>query len=141
MKQVVHDAMLRQYDVLFFHKHPKEAKTYGEWFMRPLFGVSRYIGLSLAGFLMLSSLTLLLISLALGNLEAFMFELFVIGTLLFASFVFFAMLGYKRVAYGINPNELMISERITCSTGLILFYITILIARITGSLKFRAIMV
>ncbi len=141
LKQITHDAMLRQYDVLFFYKHPKEARAYGEWFMRPFLNVSRNIGLSFTGIVLLSYLSLLVTSLALGYIGAFVFEILFVSILLLTVFIFFALFGYKRVAFGIDPADIPFSERLTCSMALIVFYIIICIARILGSLKFRVIMV
>jgi glycosyltransferase involved in cell wall biosynthesis len=141
LKQVIHDGMLRQYEVLFFCKHPKEAKDYGEWFMRPSLSISRKIGLSYVGIGSILYLSLLVTSLALGSIQSFLFEILIVGILLLCVFIFFAIFGYKRLAFGIQPSSVPISERLFFSMALIVFYIVTYIARIVGSLKFKAIMV
>lgn len=102
LRQTINDALLRRYDVLFFHKHPKEARKYSEWFMRPILTVSRNIGLSFTGILLFLYLGVMLISLAFGFVQMFVFELSAIGILLLLAVPFIAMFGYKQVTSGVT---------------------------------------
>ncbi len=141
LTQTINDALLRRYDVLFFRKHPKEAKNYGERFMRPILTVSGNFGLSPAGILLFLYLGLLVTSFAFGFLQVFIFELVVVGVLILLALTFLAMFGYRRVTLGIPPRDIPLSERLACSIGLVVFYLVTCLARLFGSLEFRVLMV
>lgn len=141
LRQTIGDAMLRRYDVLFFHKHPKEARAYGEWFMRPVLTVSRNIGLSVTGLLLFLYVGLIIVSLALGFAQAFLLELLVLCGFVGLAVPFLALFGYKRVTFGVSPDDIRLSERFACSIALVVFYFAACLARVFGSLEFGVLMV
>jgi len=141
LRQVVADAMLRKYDVLYFYKHPKDARKYGERFMRPILTVSRNIGLSIAGLLLFLYAVLAIISLAFGFIQAFLFELLVPFGLIGLAVLFFALFGYRKLAIGIAPESIPQSERLACAIAVVVYYFTTILARLLGSLEFRVLMV
>lgn len=141
LRQTIGDAMLRRYDVLFFHKHPKEARTYGEWFMRPVLTVSRNIGLSVTGIILFLYVGLIIVSLAFGFAQAFLFELLVLSVFVGLTVPFLAVFGYKRVTFGVAPEDISLQERLGCSIALIVFYFATCLARLFGSLEFGVLMV
>lgn len=142
LRQVVRMAMLRRYDVLFFRKHPKDAKAYGERLMRPLLIIPPFFGLSLTGIAVLLYLTIAsililnskIIYLLLGSLVAmaFFIPLFIL---------FFLIRAYKTVLYGRPPKNLSAATRVKCSIALLVFYLVAIASRIYGSIKYYSLMI
>jgi glycosyltransferase involved in cell wall biosynthesis len=141
LRQTIGDAMLRRYDVLFFRKHPKEARKYGERFMRPVLTVSRKIGLSITGISLFLYIGLIVTSLTFGFIQAFLFELLTLFVAIGLAVLFLSIFGYKKVATGIAPKCIPPSERVVCSIALVVYYFVTCLARLFGSLEFRVLMV
>jgi len=138
--QVVQMALLRRYDVLFFKKHPYDARNYGERFMRPVLVMSPFLGLSLTGIC-------LLLYFAIAFTSLFDFAYFLIGSLITTGFfltfffLFFMFHGYKVIFYGDNTIKLTTRLKAKCFIALLIFYLTAVISRIYGSIKYRALMI
>jgi glycosyltransferase involved in cell wall biosynthesis len=139
--KVAKTASLRGYDVLFFTKHPTEARAYGERFMRPIFIIPRVIGLSITGVALVTSL-ILLMGCVLGNFRVGLTYLFAAATILLLVFVgLFVGWGYRLVLFGDPVKVPSIAERIRCAFALIVFYAVVVAVRVYSSVKYRVIMV
>jgi len=142
LKQVMRMAMLRQYDVLFFHKHPKDAKAYGERFMRPIIVIPQFLGLSITGIAIFLYLVITFISILFSKAIYLVTGSLVVASLFIPLFILlFLIHGYKTVLYGNPPEKIPIYIRIKCAIALLVFYLITLASRIYGSLKYRVLMI
>jgi glycosyltransferase involved in cell wall biosynthesis len=142
LKQVMQMAMLRQYDALFFRKHPEDAKAYGERFMRPILVIPPFLGLSIAGITAFLYLIITFISILFSKVIYLIVGSLVVVSLFIPFFMLlFLIYGYKAVLYGHPPENIPIYIRIKCAIALLVFYLTALASRIYGSLKYRVLMI
>jgi glycosyltransferase involved in cell wall biosynthesis len=142
LKQVMKMAMLRRYDVLFFCKHPENAKAYGERFMRPILVIPPFLGLSISGVAAFLYLVITFISTLFSKVIYFIIDS-LIATCLFIPFfiLLFLIHGYKTVLYGHPPEKISVYTRVKCAIALLVFYLTALISRIYGSFKYMVLLI
>lgn len=142
LKQVIGIAMLRRYDVLFFRKHPKDARTYGERFMRPILVIPPFLGLSITGIVTFLYLVIALILILFSKAIYLLISSLAAASFFIPFFILvFLIHGYKTVLYGHPPEKIPVYIKIKCAVALLVFYSTALASRIYGSLKYRVLMI
>jgi glycosyltransferase involved in cell wall biosynthesis len=142
LKQVINMAMLRRYDALFFRKHPKDAKVYGERFMRPLLIIPPFLGLSITGISTFLYLIIALILILSSKTIYFLLGSLLVINLFILFFIFlFIIFGYKMVLYGNPPAKISVYIKIKCAILLLAFYLTVVVSRIYGSFKYKVLMI
>jgi len=142
LKQVIQMAMLRRYDVLFFRKHPKDAKAYGERFMRPILVIPPFLGLSITG--IVTFLYLVIVSiLILSSKVIYLLTGFLVAASFFIPLFIslFLIRGYKTVLYGHPPENISVYIKMKCAIALLVYYSTAIALRIYGSLRYKVFMI